>query len=132
MKTIKERRKEILQWERDNRNSNNRSVDAKTKGCIYSGEIGCAAKGCIYSGEIGCAVGRLIEDKDLCSRLDNSALSGVCRTEVFNQLPENVKELGQEFLQDLQKLHDNYQYWNENGLSDSGNKIMMQLETRWC
>ena len=119
MKTIKERIKEILQWERDNRNSNNRSVDANTKGCTYSGEI-------------GCAVGRLVEDKDLCSRLDNSALSGVCRTEVFNQLPENVKELGQEFLQDLQKLHDNYQYWNENGLSDSGNKIMMQLETRWC
>lgn len=119
MKTIKERRKEILQWERENRNSNNRSVDAATKGCIYSGEI-------------GCGVGRLVDDKDLCARLDHLAFSAVCQTAIFDQLPENVKELGHGFLMDLQRLHDQRHYWNENGLSDVGNVIIAIVETRWC
>lgn len=117
MKTIKERRLEILKWERENRNSKNRSTN-----------IGGS---CIYSGEIGCGVGRLIEDKDLCARLDNDVASGVCLTSVFEQLPENVRELGQEFLRDLQRLHDLEYHWNTKGLSVVGDSFMMGLEAKW-
>ena len=120
MKTIKERRLEILKWERENRTSLNRAIDVDLS--------------CIYSGEIGCGVGRLIEDKDLCARLDGfgGIGSGVCLTSIFEQLPENVKELEQEFLSDLQKLHDHGSHWNENGLSDDGDKLMNELEVKWC
>jgi len=77
-------------------------------------------------------VGRLIEDKDLCAKLDNSGDgSGVCLPSVFEQLPENVQELGQEFLMDLQKLHDHEQNWTGNGLSDVGENFMTELEAKW-
>lgn len=115
MKTIKERRLEILKWERENRNSQNRAINVDLS--------------CMYSGEIGCGVGRLIEDKDLCARLD--MLGGVCLTYIFEQLPENVKELDQEFLKDLQKLHDYGHHWDEKGLTDDGESFMTELEVKW-
>jgi hypothetical protein len=122
MKTIQERRLEILKWEKENRTSqnravNNRAIDSET---------------CLYSGEIGCGVGRLIEDKDLCARLDSfGGDAGVCNHLVFEQLPDNVKELGQGFLQDLQKLHDDGHYWTPDGLSDDGNGFITVLEEKW-
>jgi hypothetical protein len=118
MKTIQERRLEILKWEKDNRTSQNRAINNTLA--------------CLYSGEIGCGVGRLIEDKDLCARLDSfGGVAGVCNHLVFEQLPENVKELGQRFLMDLQKLHDFGHYWTPNGLSDDGNDFMTVLEMKW-
>jgi hypothetical protein len=118
MKTIKERRLEILKWEKENRTSQNRAVNNSLA--------------CLYSGEIGCGVGRLIEDKDLCARLDSlGGGAGVGRQQVFEQLPENVRELGQDFLKDLQKLHDDGQYWTPDGLSDDGNDFMTVLEEKW-
>jgi hypothetical protein len=121
MKTIKERRLEILKWERENRTSQNRAINQELT--------------CIYSGEIGCGVGRLIEDKDLCAKLDSSSDrcggSGVCLPSVFEQLPENVQELGQEFLMDLQALHDHGQHWTSNGLSNAGENFMNELEVKW-
>jgi hypothetical protein len=118
MKTIKERRLEILKWERENRNTQNRAINEDLS--------------CIYSGEIGCGVGRLIEDKDLCAKLDNlGSGAGVCLDSVFRQLPENVQELNQEFLMDLQKLHDYGHHWNYDGLSDAGEDFMTALEVKW-
>jgi hypothetical protein len=105
MKTINERRLEILEWEKNNRNLNNRSVD---------GGI------CKYSGPIGCAVGRLIDDKELCEKLDNSKDGSTGVRRVFYQLPDSVKELGEDFLARLQYLHDNIVYWDDAGLNDSG------------
>jgi hypothetical protein len=118
MKTIQERRLEILKWEKENRTSQNRAVDKSLA--------------CRFSGEFGCGVGRLIEDKDLCARLDSlGGEAGVCNQLVFEQLPDNVKELGQNFLLDLQKLHDGGHYWTPNGLSDDGNDFMTRLEEWW-
>ncbi len=123
MKTIKERRLEILKWEKENRTSQNRAINNSLT--------------CIYSGEIGCGVGRLIEDKDLCARLDSLGGGawvcnpGVCNHSVFEQLPENVKELGQDFLKDLQKLHDYGHHWTPDGLSDDGNGFITVLEEKW-
>jgi hypothetical protein len=104
MKTIQQRRLEILEWERDNRNFNNRSYEKY--------------KGCTYSGEVGCAVGRLIEDKDLCAELDKSPEPQVM--DQFYNFPKNVQELGWAFLSDLQNLHDNPYNWDDIGLSPSG------------
>jgi hypothetical protein len=120
MKTIKERRLEILKWEKENRTSKNRAIEFFSNGT------------CLYSGEIGCGVGRLIEDKDLCARLDSlRGGAGVCNHSVFEQLPENVKELGRDFLMNLQKLHDDGHYWTPDGLSDDGNDFITVLEEKW-
>ena len=105
MKTINERRLEILEWEKNNRNLNNRSED---------GGI------CKYSGPIGCAVGRLIDDKELCEKLDNSKDGNTGVRSVFDQLPDSVKELGEDFLARLQYLHDNECYWDDAGPNEYG------------
>ena len=105
MKTIQERRLEILNWEKDNRNINTRSV---------------GADGCAYAGPIGCAVGRLIDDKKLCAELDARIDSSVAAKSLFNSLPNEVQDLGQVFLTDLQRLHDEIRFWNEKGLSSEG------------
>lgn len=117
MKTIKERRLEILKWEKNNRNIFNRSTKFDK---------------CIYSGEIGCAIGRLISDKELCEKLDSFKITGVYEPFVFNSLPENVKELGKPFLSDIQLLHDNEGYWNENGLSESGMFFYKKIKQTTC
>jgi hypothetical protein len=108
MKTIKERRLEILNWEKDNRNINNRSV--KSDGAV----------GCAYAGPIGCGVGRLIDDKKLCAELDRRLDSSVASNSLFNLLPKEVQDLGQIFLTDLQRLHDGIRFWIEKGLSSEG------------
>jgi hypothetical protein len=78
-------------------------------------------------GKIGCAIGRLIEDKELCKRLDDSKGKVVKNIKIFNQLPEKLKEYTQEFLSDLQILHDNSDNWNEEGLSETGKKVVSQI-----
>ena len=70
---------------------------------------------------LGCAVGRLIEDKQLCRKLDRLPDAGVSNEEAFSLLPENIQYLGQDFLVELQKLHDTSEYWDEeNKLTKDG------------
>lgn len=118
--TIEQRRLEILDWEKNNRNLNNRSTEGE--GTVR----------CMYSGPIGCAVGRLIDDKELCAELDADDDGAVYEPYVFAQLPYHIKELGQDFLNDLQNLHDNSQAWNENGLSSRGKELYEKTKARWC
>jgi len=88
-------------------NSSNRSVtEAK---CQYAPIEGVST---------GCAVGRLIQDKELCKELDKGIVTGI--SEVFNKVPDEVKELGLPFLQHLQRLHDNGDNWTLLGLSTEG------------
>jgi hypothetical protein len=117
MKTIEQRRLEILNWEKDNRNSNNRSV---------SDESGL----CVYSGAIGCAVGRLVSDKTLCYKMDN--LDDSSFYHVFSLLPEDVRELGKDFLSVVQEFHDTKVYWNENGLTSRGMENYDYIKKNYC
>ena len=71
----------------------------------------------------GCAIGRKIADKDLCKKLDSISFNGIFRDEIFNKLPYNLKELGKNFLDYIQNLHDKPLNWDENGLSEEGIKI---------
>lgn len=71
----------------------------------------------------GCAIGRLITDKNICTELDfkNQPIGA---DSAFNILPIEIKELGQDFLRNLQLLHDLPYYWLESGLSEEGlNKV---------
>ena len=55
----------------------------------------------------GCAIGRFLEP-ELARKLDNQEdyKSGVSSDNIFQQLPSWMKDLGQDFLTDLQFLHD--------------------------
>lgn len=119
MKDIRTRRLEVLDWEKNNRNSNNRSILPPGKGCTYVGEI-------------GCAVGRLIEDKGLCARLDAGFYSAISHKEVFCQIPESVQELGRDFLSEMQMLHDDIGYWTEEGLSEQGLERYEKIKKEYC
>jgi len=86
-------------------NLNNRSVHPNGKG-LYSGK--------------GCAIGKHIKDKQLCSKLDTIICSGLTESDIYRRLPTNLQKLGQDFLIDIQMLHDNRDNWTISGLSRSG------------
>lgn len=106
--TLKEKQLKVLNDTINAFNSTNRCTNEKGD-CQYYME-----------GKQGCAVGRLIEDKELCKQLDLGINCGISSHEVFKQLPIELKDLTQDFLYKLQDLHDNFHYWNEKGLTQSG------------
>lgn len=86
--------------------------------CEYSPIIGISE---------GCAIGRKIADKKLCSDLDSGKFDccfGVSSNSVFAVIPKELQELGQDFLAEIQSLHDDVRYWDETGLNEVGkNKV---------
>ncbi len=80
----------------------------------------------------GCAIGRLIKDKALCAKFDELEAfeSGV--DYVFDELPEDLQELGQEFLARLQDLHDDVDNWTETGMSDDGLEQKDSIKNNYC
>lgn len=126
---IIQKRIEILQWERENRNLKNRNAHRVTSGCMYE-PLGGEKK-------YGCAVGRLLprEIQQKCDSfadgvgLDGSSVS--CK-EIFDLLPEDVKELEQDFLVHIQLLHDTVAFWTNEGPSDEGLKRIEFLEKTFC
>lgn len=112
-KTLKEKRLEFLEDTVKHFNLNNRG---------YNGDS------CTYSA--GCAIGRHL-DKDLCRKLDFSLLSSVDEMHIFLQLPDNLRELGRNFLYDIQYLHDNRVHWNDTGLSEIGATSVYTIKEKY-
>lgn len=101
-------RQEILQWEVDNRNLNNRCK--KGTACLY-----------YIPYKTGCAVGRLLtkkKAKQIEEIVEKTGQGSVFA--VFELLPEEVRFLGLDFLADIQIFHDNCYYFTNKGLSSSG------------
>ncbi len=100
-----------------------------------------AANSCKYyvEGKQGCAIGRLIEDKELCQRLDIIPYGGLASVTavnndwIFRQLPEDLQGYGPSLLGRLQSLHDCIGYWDNHGLSHLGtaayNRIKDAIES---
>lgn len=93
MNKLQEKQAAFLISEISYRNSNNRAINSNDR-CLYSHE---------FHG--GCAIGRKIP-QELCLILDGLSESSVDCNEVFEQLPEELQELTQDFLTDMQHLHD--------------------------
>ncbi len=95
-------------------------------------------KGSYCSYEHGCAIGRHL-NKELAIQLDKlidiGQNSGVSYSNVFNILPEFLKELKIDFLTRVQKLHDNSLFWTKNDsefgfdLSESGESEVNSIKT---
>lgn len=120
IKSLKEKQLDFLNETIAFYNSNNRGV----------GEPG-VNKSCVYSATAtspGCAIGRHI-DPDLAKSLDESPTgSGIVNDPVFNKMPEKLKELTQPFLCQMQSLHDEENFWNENGLSKLGEERVKDIK----
>lgn len=107
---------------------NRRCIDTKTNTCFYSGNT--AGKKGISD---GCAVGRLLPE-ELREELDTlfedtGGASSV--TEAFHLLPVEIKELGEDFLYLLQKLHDADAFWYEGGLTKEGKEAVQKMKQQF-
>lgn len=116
MNTIQERRLEVLEWEKNNRNINNRSTNESSL--------------CSYAGPIGCAIGRLVVDKDLCRMMDQMDDSAACA--IFHMLPGDVQELGIGFLGAVQEFHDRVVNWDEKGPTPRGIGHYNHIKSDYC
>lgn len=59
------------------------------------------------------------------------AHNGVEKDEVFKMLPENVKEYTQEFLMEIQDLHDNEENWDLKGISSYGKQTVEKIKKQF-
>lgn len=82
---------------------------------------------CCYSS--GCAIGRLVPI-EIANSFDKE-YDNPCVTEIFEHLPSNLKDLGCEFLQDIQIFHDDSNNFNEHGLSNIGKLESERLQKLW-
>ncbi len=95
---------------------------AKNRSIALTVIAGSPSPRCKYfmEGSPGCAIGRLIEDKELCRKLDECSNTGVDEDEIFSKLPADLQEYGPDFLRELQELHDEDNNWDIYGLTQEG------------
>ena len=86
--------------------------------------------GCFYLTDDGrrCAIGRLCSLELARTLKDKFGSNTVGTSLVFKRLPEEIQELGQEFLNQLQAFHDENTYWDEKGLTTSGKERLIQIK----
>jgi len=77
---------------------------------------------------LGCAIGRHVSDKDLCKEWDKLPNDKSSVYAIFEQLPEYLRLLDCNFLLAIQRLHDNPNNWDENGLSETGRYNAKEIE----
>lgn len=121
--TLKQKQLEFLNdtIEYYSTDTNRRCVDDFSDNCFYSPVT--ANKESISD---GCAIGRHLTpelklelDKTF-NDINNDESAGVNNEEIFNQLPDNLKELNQGFLVNIQQLHDISDFWTSKGLNITG------------
>jgi len=66
-----------------------------------------------------CSIGAELT-KPLALKLNSLDDTAVNEDKVFNQLPQRLQSFGKWFLQDIQNLHDESDYWDSNGLNKKG------------
>jgi hypothetical protein len=72
-----------------------------------------------------CAIGREVTHPE---KLPNSSVHD---SEAFKSLPKRLRKMGQDFLIEIQGLHDDedHEYWGRDGLTKKGRKIVKQIES---
>lgn len=96
-------------------NSTNRSID------LTKNEIQCV----YYHPKFGgCAIGIHVPI-DVRKKLDQvepeeEVGMSILNDEIFSMIPMKMQKLGQNFLSEIQSLHDIKMNWNENGLTEFG------------
>ena len=93
--------------------------------CLYS-----PINACNNNSE-GCAIGRHLTPKLqlLLDKTENN--SSVGNGKVFKKLPKWMRELGQDFLSDMQELHDEEYNWDEGGLTELGKERVQEIKSEY-
>lgn len=126
MSTIKEKQLAFLEETVNHYNSTNRCVNTSNGECYYH-----PATLDLEGVSQGCAIGRHL-DPELAKRLDiEFNRVPVSDDKVFVLLPDNLKELGEEFLSHIQLLHDTDPYWNTTGLSKQGEIFVDRIKEQF-
>lgn len=121
MKTIKQQRLDLLNETVSyySEDINKRAI--KDNFCYY------------YQADTGhkCAIGRHINYQDY---LNNKLDEGFTVKEyyIFALLPEHIRRLNEDFLYEVQRLHDGEDYWDVNGLSDKGKYKVLCITNSYC
>lgn len=77
-----------------------------------------------YPESKGCIIGRKISHK-LQKELD--VIGAISERKAFLKLPEDLRGLTQNFLRQCQNFHDTAYYWDDKGLSESGEGILLEI-----
>ena len=109
-KTLAERREEFLMD-----TVNYYSANPAERRCINEDGSCCYAPVGDSKSE-GCAIGRHLP-RALAKKLDANYMGTVWRINTWNMLPRELQSLGQEFLRDIQNLHDNALSWYDQNLA---------------
>lgn len=123
--TIQEKRKALLDEtvKYYSEDTTRRCVNGR---CFYS------PKNANNSNSEGCAIGRKISP-ELQLRLDRQEFTGINITDNYNMLPDELKELGKDFLTELQSLHDDGRLWHGvTGLTEQGQNRVKWIEKEFC
>lgn len=94
---------------------------------------------CFYSpqdsDQTGCAIGRFMtpENAQLADNLGGAdGLNYKTMYSIYRSLiPEFMLEWNLDFLDNVQRLHDNSEYWNKTGLSEQGKKYLQEIKKRF-
>lgn len=78
----------------------------------------------------GCAIGRYLNCDTQISLDAIGAIDDVYLDSKENLLPEWMRDLGENFLMDVQTLHDTNAYWNDSGLSSKGKDWANHIKKR--
>jgi len=84
---------------------------------------------CRYRTDDGrkCAIGRHIPDD-----LYEPEMEGELRPKIIDALPSEISEFGKLFLLAVQNLHDQNNYWDENGLTEEGHIKRRDIISTFC
>ena len=113
-------RQQLLDNTKKRYNSYNRAVNNNEE-CLY-----------ITENNNRCAIGIELTP-NTCHKLNQvkPTLEGgtsVRNKEIFNTLPKRLQDMGEDFLSDIQSLHDCGWYWNSEGLTQDGLSKVNQIK----
>jgi hypothetical protein len=117
---IKARQKAFLDYVAEFYNLNNRA-ETPAGGCVYHA----------LENSPGCAIGQFLPI-DL-QRKCFGSIGDIYyyRPEEFNRFPNWMQEMSVDFLSEVQRLHDYSSYWDENGISEIGQKPYARIVERF-
>jgi hypothetical protein len=112
---VSKTKEELLENTINHFNANNRATDRWGR-CQYLTEDGRR-----------CAIGIEVSLK-LAKSINQGKTVG--NEELFNSLPQRLKDMGQNYLLSIQQLHDSGLNWNETGLSTRGESCVESIKSR--
>lgn len=118
-KGLLESRRKFLEETISFYNSTNRALD-EGGNCVYHPT----------KNSPGCAIGRHMS-KEALEKVGRSSYA-VSADIVYEWLPMWIKELGKDFLVEVQRLHDRFEYWEDTGLSERGEEYVSSIKNTYC